>query len=998
MPSKEEDHRDIKRKSCQERRKHSTSSSTWKESPKNPREGERARKRHGNGHSAATGASVPTEESPSSKESYGKSRSAGRSSNAINRSNRSASSRHLGRSSRPSGKRRASMPATPPGAVTSSGSSMSEAAAIVDHDEKKYTTGDSPAEQRQHWKAALDSMRRNSRVQKERGILTIDRLFDEVNRAASIHNSTKKHRDMKSCNAREMEKSVRRHREATPATTKDADKLTNYDGDKSPTTSDAKPPMHLSSEKEVSRKIVEYVKPKPRKSQWLSTTSDSVLRSQMRLELRKETKEGFHILHNYLDCRSRMKRRCKQIQNLESVSAFVLNTDSNGIRAQDSQEFKPQYQQQSVGGRPVKTVKEVYQAAQYALPIFQNLVMKLVEEINEECTHRVERPHVEFAPLRGQDRAQAKADDDYSNRAPGPGVSWLYDIVRGSISLTSSKQILRCLKLIERDPSIHVVSAKNRFATPALTGYRDINICIQVDVPWGFKHICQLQIHHKDIKALDVELCSHMYYEFFRSYFAGSTDSFEDQLEDLMTIGDGDALNDATLHSLLNTCKDKNRLRRLGDLFQYQLCEYDCSYHCYKKLLSVQLEDDGPDDAAVSTYTFVGLAMQKRGDLEEAMINFKKALALSFQIFGKDHASTAIIYSKMGNLLQDQGKFAEAMTLYQKDFCMTKKALGADHGSLAVTLVNMGNVLQHQGQYTIAMDNYVQALDLYQCTVGEEVVAVADLHFTIANLLRKQGRTDEAMQSYDRALKGYTKTLGMSHAIVADTLSNIGRACFLSDRVEEALQHYSKALKLYTAIFGEKSPYTANAHACIGEVRGKQDALEPAMTSLSKALDICTSIGDSSILLSLVTGETRRSIAEVLQKQKKLEEALTEARMALILFMEVLGPDHEEVGKTCSCLSSILKMLGQYTEARHMQARSIAITMNDREKVNGAALASGSPTATAQSLEEEKSDKSGMHHAKTSFVPENLHDSRNSNWSSHSSTNNSNHSIEGYMD
>jgi hypothetical protein len=56
---------------------------------------------------------------------------------------------------------------------------------------------------------------------------------------------------------------------------------------------------------------------------------------------------------------------------------------------------------------------------------------------------------------------------------------------------------------------------------------------IQIDTHHGFKHICEIQYHHKELKKLGKELGFHQSYEYFRSYFAGATGSLEDRLGDL---------------------------------------------------------------------------------------------------------------------------------------------------------------------------------------------------------------------------------------------------------------------------------------------------------------------------------------------------------------------------------------------------------------------------------------------------------------------------------
>jgi hypothetical protein len=219
------------------------------------------------------------------------------------------------------------------------------------------------------------------------------------------------------------------------------------------------------------------------------------------LELRSDTKKFFHTIHKYLDCREKMDAKYHEVDELQTIAKFQLTTDSGGIEtdSDDKFEFKTEYQQQSIKAEPVKTLQELYAAAEISKPIYQDTITRIVDQVCEALGDQKDSVEVDFASLKGRDRAQAKADDDYSKRNPGPCISWLFDIVRGSIKFSTCEQVAKFVELIQEDPSIHIVKAKNRFATPTLTGYRDLNLCIQIDTHQGLKHICEIQIHHTAI-------------------------------------------------------------------------------------------------------------------------------------------------------------------------------------------------------------------------------------------------------------------------------------------------------------------------------------------------------------------------------------------------------------------------------------------------------------------------------------------------------------------
>mmetsp|Transcript_3085 Transcript_3085/g.7248 ORF Transcript_3085/g.7248 Transcript_3085/m.7248 type:complete len:421 (-) Transcript_3085:237-1499(-) len=298
-------------------------------------------------------------------------------------------------------------------------------------------------------------------------------------------------------------------------------------------------------------------------------------------------------LRAYLDCRDQMDAKYTEVDELHSIAKLQVNENSNGIHVVDN-EYKSEFQQQTVDGEPVKNVDELYAAATIVEPIYREMIEGIVKQVQDFLPEQKDGIHVEFAPLKGTERASEKANDDYAQRLPRTGVSWLYDIVRGSICCDHSEQVTKCLELIQKDPRIFIVKAKNRFLKPTLTGYRDFNLAFQIETPEGFKHICEIQIHHGATKALSKELDSHKHYEYFRTFFQGDTSDLETHLADLKAIDSGMRTQGdlfGTRGGMFGQSKADMRLERMGELFlNGRVREYYFAAHVYFQLLRLRLE------------------------------------------------------------------------------------------------------------------------------------------------------------------------------------------------------------------------------------------------------------------------------------------------------------------------------------------------------------------------------------------------------------------------
>jgi hypothetical protein len=117
--------------------------------------------------------------------------------------------------------------------------------------------------------------------------------------------------------------------------------------------------------------------------------------------------------------------------------------------------------------------------------------------------------HEAISPgLKGKERAREKVRNDYDG-----DCSNLKDLVRFTLEFENCKQMLiglRRLRLL-----FTVVTLKNKYANPTPMGYRDLNLCLEVPISNGNKHICEVQLNLTSmLRAKDQ---THEQYEVARS-------------------------------------------------------------------------------------------------------------------------------------------------------------------------------------------------------------------------------------------------------------------------------------------------------------------------------------------------------------------------------------------------------------------------------------------------------------------------------------------------
>ena len=111
-------------------------------------------------------------------------------------------------------------------------------------------------------------------------------------------------------------------------------------------------------------------------------------------------------------------------------------------------------------GEPAASLDALYEVAALARVQFEEIM-------TAACPDGVT---LKIAPLKGRDRAGAKARDEYKDKT-APCYSWLFDITRGAALCQTEDALVSLYKALEADDRVDIVRTKNRFNPPLFNGY-----------------------------------------------------------------------------------------------------------------------------------------------------------------------------------------------------------------------------------------------------------------------------------------------------------------------------------------------------------------------------------------------------------------------------------------------------------------------------------------------------------------------------------------------
>jgi Flp pilus assembly protein TadD len=213
----------------------------------------------------------------------------------------------------------------------------------------------------------------------------------------------------------------------------------------------------------------------------------------------------------------------------------------------------------------------------------------------------------------------------------------------------------------------------------------------------------------------------------------------------------------------------------------------------------------------------LGVALAKRGRIDEAMAHFRKALEVDPDYTGA--------HNNLGIALADCGRIDEAAEHF-------RKALEIEP-DYAEVHANLGNVLARRGRTNDAILCYERALQLKP--------DLASAHNGLGNALSDLGRDDEAERHLREALE--------IDANYAEARNNVGLTLRRLGRLDEAAAEFRSAVQL--------KPDFAEAHGNLGAALYLQGKVAEAMVHFQKHVELDPESGMARKNFALAVGRLR---------------------------------------------------------------------------------------------------------------------------------------------
>ena len=503
-----------------------------------------------------------------------------------------------------------------------------------------------------------------------------------------------------------------------------------------------------------------------------------------------------------------------------------------------------------------KTVDELFAQANAVLGEFGTRL----EAAAAACPGDVE---CKVAPLKRRTRVLEKMADDYADeKYPSQAVK---DVVRGAIFVSSIDAVMAAYDgVAER---FEVVRVKNRFANPTFCGFRDC-LC-NVDVEG---HICEIQIHVTEVKAIAKRSDSHAHYEFFRSYFAGNEATVVAQRMDVLERWNNGGVDaDAVLELCADATANEDELRAVWSLLR-QMCEVGLARTVATALvgarapaacealgepyrpvrhatllveaaevevlggaydlaetLYVQAEEAVKDSTSVVADWVRNTARGGRakaarlaGDYERAYDVAREALAAATK---RRKAAPAEYFAALNTVAAAAGALADHDAKEKKSTAKKRYAAAAEH--LREVLAFYGDVNYDGPSRWSSHEDRDKKVSAVSCNLAAVLASIGD-----DKALR------EAKIILEDAIARRIRASGAEAIELAALRNNAATICHKLGELDDAIGHMTSALGLTEKVQGEQHPAVARRAGNLGLLLQSKGDLEKAEASFVKALAV----------------------------------------------------------------------------------------------------------------------------------------------------------------
>ncbi|KAK3265561.1 hypothetical protein CYMTET_25761 [Cymbomonas tetramitiformis] len=365
----------------------------------------------------------------------------------------------------------------------------------------------------------------------------------------------------------------------------------------------------------------------------------------------------------------------------------------------------------------------------------------------------------------------------------------------------------------------------------------------------------------------------------------------------------------------------------------------------------------------------LAVQMKGLGHLEEAEKLYRRALELTEQSVGADHAKVGSLLLSLARLMVTKGEVAASVPLLRRSVMVHEKIFGSDHVEVAKILFMLAKVFVEMRKFMDADGLLLRALAIREQSLGKEHKLVLQTHEKLGEVAWELGHLEAAKQRYSEAvdlsrklygaddrrvhrlmqevaqLEGQRETpdLAPAPALTEDTVGGSTTAEEKELGNMELQESKERAGNRGSGAEGSNSTESQEEGCSIGaddkQTPAQATRSSATFPSLAASRDSARddSGGDAAENGPVVMGgpgwddvAALNSSASSLKKQGRANEAELLYARSLELVEAELGPEHPDTADALQSLAGVCKSMGDYESALPLYERCLAIKLKTK--------------------------------------------------------------------
>lgn len=357
--------------------------------------------------------------------------------------------------------------------------------------------------------------------------------------------------------------------------------------------------------------------------------------------------------------------------------------------------------------------------------------------------------------------------------------------------------------------------------------------------------------------------------------------------------------------------------------FLYNYAHYSEAIQVYLRQIALSINLYGKDHPKTAdSYNDIGKVFFNQGEYDKALEYFQKALIIRENKYGLNNQDTAISYNNIGLVYDKQGDYGRALEFYYKALEKHEQVLGKDHPNTAKIYNNIGTVYYSKGAYAKALEYLLKAFDITKRIFGQNSPDAASIINNIGYVYEAQGNNEIALEHYLKALNILSIDLGNNHPDTATSYFKIGLIYESQGALYKALLYYEQALNIREQVLGNRHPDTATSYNRIGEVYQKLGDFDKALTYFEDALEIRIKVlGENH----LDTAESYNNLGAILFRKGEYQSSLEYYNKAQIIYKSKYGENDPKTAVIYNNIGEVYSNLGNLEKAHEYYSKSIPI-------------------------------------------------------------------------